>query len=147
MPRVETSVTINAPIEKVFDTIVDPELTAKWSSGISEVSNNKGNPWEKGSSTDMVYHVLGMKFTQHMVTLGINKPNKVIYQMTGGFPGTFEFVLEPQGQATKVETIIDYSVPGGIIGKIANRLLLERMNRKNMEDSTEGLKVYCEAVE
>jgi len=145
VPRVETSVTINAPIEKVFDTIVDPALTAQWSSGVSEVTNIKGNPWEKGSSVDMAYHVLGMKFTQHMVTSEIEKPRKVIYEMTGGFPGTFEFALERQGQATKVDTRIDYSVPGGIIGKIANQLLLERMNRKNMESSAEGLKIFCEA--
>ena len=145
MPRVETSVTINAPIEKVFHTIIEPEFTPKWSSGISEVTNIKGDPEEKGSSTDLAYHVLGMKFTQHMVTSEIEKPRKVIYQMTGGFPGTFEFALEPQGQATKVDIRIDYSVPGGIIGKIANQLLLERMNRKNIESSAEGLKIFCEA--
>jgi len=145
MPSVKTSVTINAPIEKVFDTIVDPELTAQWSAGISDVTNIKGNHWEKGSSADFTYHVLGMKFTQQMITSEIEKPRKVIYEMTGGFPGTFGFTLEPQGQATKVDTRIDYSVPGGIIGKIANQLLLERMNKKNMEDSAEGLKIFCEA--
>jgi uncharacterized protein YndB with AHSA1/START domain len=113
MPKVETSVTIRAPIEKIFDTIVDPELTTQWSSGVSEVTNIKGNPWEKGSSIDMSYHVLGMKFTQHMVTSEIGKPRKVIYLMEGGFPGTFEFALDPQGQVTKVDIRLDYSVPGG----------------------------------
>jgi len=145
VPRVETSITINAPIEKVFDTIVDPELTAQWSSGVSEVTNIKGNPWEKGSSTDVAYHVLGMKLTQHMVTSEIEKPRKVIYRMEGGLPGTSEFALEPQGQVTKVDTRIDYSVPGGILGKIANQVLLERMNRKNIEGTAEGLKIFCEA--
>ena len=145
MPSVETSITINAPIEKVFDTIIDPELTAQWSSGVSEVTNIKGNPWEKGSSTDLAYHVLGMKLTQHMVTSEIEKPRKVIYLMEGGFPGTSEFALEPQGQVTKVDIRIDYSVPGGILGKIANQVLLERMNRKNIEGTAEGLKIFCEA--
>ena len=145
MPSVVTSVTINAPIEKVFDTIVDPELTAQWSAGISEVTNIKGNHWEKGSTADFTYHVLGMKFTQHMITSEIEKPRKVTYLMEGGFPGTFGFTLDPQGQATKVDTRIDYSVPGGIIGKIANQLLLERMNKRNMENSAEGLKIFCEA--
>ena len=145
MPRVETSVTINAPIEKVFHTIIEPELTPQWSSGVSEVTTIKGNPEEKGSSVDLAYHVLGMKFTQHMITSEIEKPRKVIYQMTGGLSGTAEFVLEPRGQATKVDTRIDYSVPGGIIGKIANQLLLERMNRRNIESTAEGLKIFCEA--
>ena len=145
MPRVETSNTINAPIEKVFDVIVDPKVTSQWSTGVSEVTNIKGNPWEKGSSTDLIYHVLGMKFTQHMVTSEIEKPRKVVYQMTGGFPGIAEFVLEPQGKATKVDIKIDYSVPGGILGKIANQLLLEKMNRNNIKSMAEGLKILCEA--
>ena len=145
MPKVETSVTINAPIEKVFHAIIEPELAPQWSSGISEVTNIKGDPEEKGSSFDMTYHVLGMKFTQHMVTSEIAKPRKVIYLMEGGFPGTFEFTIEPQGQVTKVDIRIDYSVPGGILGKIANQVLLERMNRKNIESSAEGLKIFCEA--
>ena len=144
MPKVETSVTIRAPIEKIFDTIVDPELTTRWSSGVNEVTNINGNPWEKGSSIDMSYHVLGMKFTQHMVTSEIEKPRKVIYLMEGGFPGTFEFALDPQGQVTKVDIRLDYSVPGGIVGKIANQVLLERMNQKNIESSADGLKIFCE---
>ena len=145
MPRVETSNTINAPIEKVFDVIVDPKVTSQWSTGVSEVTNIKGNPWEKGSSTDLTYHVLGMKLTQHMVTSEIEKPRKVVYQMTGGLPGTAEFVLEPQGKATKVDIKIDYSVPGGILGKIANQLLLEKMNQNNIKSMAEGLKIFCEA--
>ena len=145
MPRVETSVTIHSPIDKVFDTIVDQELTTQWSSGVSEVTNIKGDPWEKGSSADVAYHVLGMKLIQHMVTSEIEKPRKVTYLMEGGLPGTLEFALEPQGQVTKVDMRIDYSVPGGILGKIANRVLLERMNQKNIESTTEGLKIFCEA--
>ena len=144
MPKVETSTTINAPIEKVFDTFVDPNLITQWSSDISEVANIKGSPWEKGSSTDISYHVLGMKFNQHMITSEIDKPHKVIYEMSGGFPGTCEFALEAQGQVIKVDIRIDYSVPGGTIGKIANQLLLERMNQNNIESMAEGLKIFCE---
>ena len=145
MPKVETSITINAPIEKVFHAIIELELAPQWSSGVSEVTNIKGNPEEKGSSADLAYHVLGMKFTQHMITSEIEKPRKAIRQMTGGFPGTIGFALEPQGQATKVDVRVDYSIPGGIIGKIANQLLLERMNQKNIESTVEGLKIFCEA--
>jgi len=56
-----------------------------------------------------------------------------------------EFALEQQGQATRVEMKIDYSVPGGIFGKIATKLFLERMNQKTIEKSAEGLKIFCES--
>lgn len=65
--------------------------------------------------------------------------------MEGSFPGTSEFALDPQGQVTKVDFRIDYSFPGGILGKIANQVLLERMNRNNIESMAEKLKILCEA--
>jgi hypothetical protein len=40
---------------------------------------------------------------------------------------------------------IDYGIPGGIIGKIAEKLFLERMNQKTIEKSVEGLEIFCEA--
>ena len=80
----------------------------------------------------------------HTTMLEAERPRKVVTEETGGLSGNFEWTLEPQGQATKVDVKIDYSVPGGIIGKIANQLLLERMNQKNMESMAEGLKIYCE---
>ncbi len=144
MPRAEASVTINAPIEKVFDVIADYGQLAQYAP-VSEVTNIKGNPGEKGSSADYTYHVLGIKFTMHTTMLEAERPRKVTTEETGGLSGKFEWTLEPQGQATKVNVRIDYTVPGGVLGKIANRLLLERMNQKNMDTMAHGLKIYCEA--
>ena len=65
--------------------------------------------------------------------------------MTDAFPSTIWFALEPQGQATKVDVGVDHSIPGGIIGKIANQLQKELMNRKNVQSTAEELKIFCEA--
>ncbi len=143
MPRGEASVTINAPIEKIFDVIADYGQMAHYAP-ISEVTNIKGNPGEKGSSADYTYHVLGIKFTMHTTVLEAERPRKVTTEETGGLSGKFEWTLLPAGQGAKVNVSIDYSVPGGILGKIANQLLLERMNQKNMESMAQGLKIYCE---
>ncbi len=47
MPRAESAVTINAPIEKVFDAIADPEKQIQYTP-IAGVSNIKNKPGEKG---------------------------------------------------------------------------------------------------
>ncbi len=51
MPKAEASVTINAPIEKVFDVIADYGQLAQYAP-VSDVTNIKGNPGEKGGSAD-----------------------------------------------------------------------------------------------
>ena len=58
--------------------------------------------------------------------------------------GNRDMVDEEDGQAVKTDFCIEYNVPGGILGKIVNKLFLERMNQKNLEDTLQNLKAYCE---
>jgi len=53
--KVEASVLINAPIEKVFQAIIQPELLPQWDPAVSGVASIVGNPDEKGSSVDHVH--------------------------------------------------------------------------------------------
>jgi uncharacterized protein YndB with AHSA1/START domain len=143
MPKAESSVTINAPIEKVWEALVDPEKQVQYAP-IAGVSNIKGKPGEKGSSADFEYHLLGLKLTEHDTVVEVEKPTKVVSQAEGSIPSTFTWVLRQEGPAVKVDVHVDYSVPGGILGKIANQLLIERMNQRNLESMTHGLKIFTE---
>ncbi len=112
---------------------------------IAAVSNVKGNPGEQGSHGDYVYYALGMKVTHTMMVLEVDRPPRIVYEMSGGFTGTWIYALELQGNSTRVDTAVDYTARGGVIGKIADRLLLRRMNQRNLVRGVEGLKTYYEA--
>ncbi len=143
MPKSEASVTINAPIEKVFDAIADQEKAAQYYPA-AELISVKGKPDEPGSSAELDYHVAGMKIHAKITVSEVDKPRKLVHELSGAMPGKWTWSLEQEGQAVKVNFSIDYSVPGGILGKIANQLFLGRMNQKNVESCVQGLKVYCE---
>jgi ribosome-associated toxin RatA of RatAB toxin-antitoxin module len=64
--------------------------------------------------------------------------------MSGTMPGKWIWSLEQGGQAVKVDFCIEYGFPGVILGKIANKLFLGRINQKSMEKTMHGLKAYCE---
>jgi carbon monoxide dehydrogenase subunit G len=138
MPKSEGSVTINATIEKVFDAAADPEIIAQISSGA--LTGTKGKHDELGSYADWEY----LKLRSRTTVSEVNKPHKLVQEMTGAMPGKWIWNLEQEGQAVKVDFCIEYSVPGGILGKIANKLFLGRMNQKNMEKTMSGLKAHCE---
>ena len=143
MPKSEASVSINAPIEKIFDAVADQEKAAQWYPA-AVLIGVKGKPDELGSSAELDYHVVGMTIHAKITVSEVDKPRKLIYEMTGAMPGKWIWSLEQEGQAVKVDFSIDAKIPGGILGKIANQLFLGRMNQKNAESCVQGLKVYCE---
>lgn len=138
MPKLEATVTINAPIEKVFDAVADPEIIAQISSGA--LIGTKGKYGELGSCADWEY----LKLRSRTTVSEVNKPHKLVQEMTGAMPGKWIWSLEQAGQTVKVDFCIEYTVPGGILGKIANKLFLGRINQKNGKKTMQGLKAYCE---
>jgi carbon monoxide dehydrogenase subunit G len=138
MPKSEGSVTINAPIEKVFDAIANPEIVAQISNG--KLTGTKGKNGELGSYADWEY----LKLRSRTTVSEVNKPSKMVQEMTGAMPGRWIWNLEQEGQSVKVDFCIEYRVPGGFLGKIANKLFLGSMNQRSMEKTMYGLKAYCE---
>lgn len=138
MPKSDGSVIINAPIEKVFNAIANPDIVAQISSG--SLIGTEGKNGELGSYADWEY----LKLRSRTTVSEVNKPSKMVQEMTGAMPGRWIWNLEQEGQAVKVDFCIEYKVPGGFLGKIANKLFLGRMNQKSMEKTMYGLKAYCE---
>jgi len=144
MPTVEASIVIACPIEKVFVTMVNPKDIPRFAP-VQAVSNVKGDPQEKGSSADYEYRFGGMKLTQTMTVLEVQAPTEIAYEMSGGFPGRWTYNLEQGTGGTIVKTTVQYSVPGGIIGRIADWLVFRRMNQGNLDRGQLGLKRFCES--
>lgn len=81
MPKSEGLVIINAPIEKVFNNAADPQIIAQISSGT--LVGTAGKNGESGSCTDWEYFKLSSRTTVSEV----NRPNKLVQEMTGAMPG------------------------------------------------------------
>jgi len=54
--------------------------------------------------------------------------------------------LEPKGSKTLATLDVNYEVRPGPFGKIANKLLFERMNEKSADRMLENIKMVIEAT-
>jgi len=61
MPKVERSVTVNAPVKKVFDYIANPEHQPEWLPGTVEVKDINLTDERVGSTFKFVYKLAGIR--------------------------------------------------------------------------------------
>jgi uncharacterized membrane protein len=77
----------------------------------------------------------------------IEPPTRVKIAGQGNEGGTtvLEYRLRPVGMATEVEAELDYELPAGPIGKIADRLFVERAVERDLRHSMENFRALVEA--
>ncbi len=147
MAVVSKMVTINAPPEKVFSILDDPNAIPQYAPGVTRVADIKQSEKRLGDSARVTYSVMGIRFPMKMTVVDYTKPSKLSLGMEGGMKGTMTWMLGAKGKGTETNIRIDYQMKGGILGKAINTLLMERMNEKNAERMLENLKMLCEAPE
>ena len=58
--------------------------------------------------------------------------------------GRARWELTPEDAGTRLTTTFDYALPGGVFGKIADVLMVRRMNAKSLEGALHNFKALVE---
>lgn len=143
MARIERSVLINAPVEKVFAFAANPaNLPSVWPA-LEQVKNVVPEP-NGGSAFDYTYNMGGMRFSGHTNTLEFIPDARIVTQSKSGVENTFNWTFAPDGGGTRVTIQVDYKVPVPLVGKIAEAMLM-RQNEQQAETVLNNLKAKMEA--
>ena len=130
MPKIERSVTINAPVKKVFGYVADPKLQVEWLPGMIEVKDIKQTEEGVGSTYKFAYKVAGMRFEGEDIVEEYIPNKKMVTKSKGGVESSWTWNFEPYNDGTKVEVIVEYKVPIPVLGKIAEVLVLKQNERE-----------------
>lgn len=144
MVKVETSVLVNQPIEKVFKFVTTPENDAQWYIGLESRDHTPGEPAGVGSTSQSDIRFLGVLVTVDWEVTGYDPPNKIEVRTIKGPVSieagyTFESVAEDQ---TKV-TVHGKAEVGGLFSLAEP--VVERMAQRQWEASFENLKDVLES--
>lgn len=142
------TITINAPREKVWNTITDSGSLHKWVNMIKHV-DNPTSALNAKRSCEVVAN--GRKGTTNEVCEVYDEQNKlgwVVHSDTLGFAKMLDhfgmlYTLSDKNGATQVELSSHYN-PKNFIVAIMNTLMMKRMNNKMRSDMLKGLKNYIE---
>ena len=130
MSKVERSVTINAPVKKVFDYIANPEHQPEWLPGSVEVKDIKQTEERVGSTFKYVYKLGGIRLEGEDTTEEFIPNKRIVTRSKGGIESSWTWNFEPHNDGTKVDVLVEYTIPIPVLGKIAEALVLKQIERE-----------------
>ncbi|MDA8171795.1 MAG: SRPBCC family protein [Nitrospiraceae bacterium] len=143
MAHLKKSILINAPLDKVYTLARDPKRWASWWVGLSEPEKITGDGGA-GTVVEQSYLLMGLRFPVPTRVLEDRiGPEGAFWKckMEGPLAGEQTWTFIPKGNDTEVTAEMEYTVPGKLLGKIADRLIIERMMERNIGNTLENLKM------
>ncbi len=126
MAKIEKSITINAPVKKIFEYVSNAETTPDWLPGMVEVKDVKRTEEGVGSTYKWFYKMAGMRLEGETTTEEYVPEKKMVARSKGGVNSLWNWDFKPDNNGTKIDLIIDYTVPIPVLGKIAEALVLKQ---------------------
>lgn len=142
MPALSCSVTINQPVEKVFNYITDVTNHKAWQAGIADAKVEPAGPVGVGSTYVYTTEVMGRKIESKMQVSAF-EPNRKWAVKTVGVPNSVEtaYLFESDGGGTKMSLAM--SVPSGAYPAAAEGMIVQQM-RKSLEEQGNRIKQMME---
>jgi carbon monoxide dehydrogenase subunit G len=108
MATIEAAVTINAPVDKVWDVVSDLDGEPKFWKGTKSVQNIS-----KDGNTIKREVTIAFRDSKCMQTVTLQPKQRILATFTEGIiNGTKTIQLIPEGEKTKLETIWDIKMTG-----------------------------------
>jgi len=141
MAKVERSININAPVEKVFAYISDPETQLEWLPSITDYRDVTGEG--VGQRWSWTYKMAGLRFNgKSEVTEHVPNQRRAV-KTTGGIPSNWTWILEPEAGGTRLNMLIEYTIPVPVVGKLGEKLVL-RQNEREADLTMANIKTRME---
>lgn len=137
MTRIEKTMEIKAPVEKVFAFCANIEGYTAFMTGVKEITKTSDTKYhwkmETGGRT--------IEFDTEPTEIIENR--KVAWTSTGDFTSNGSWTFEPTDGGTKCAYVMDYEIPG-LIGKIFDKVTISKEMEKGMENSLQKMKELLE---
>jgi len=140
---IKKSIIINAPLNKIFDYIANPEHSPEWVVNLTGIENISPKIPSIGQTWNWEYNMLGIKFRGRTIVTELS-PQRYVRQTEGGIASTCAFTFKAENGGTRVDLEIEYIVPSSVFNKIADKEAIERINENAAEYALGNIKAILE---
>ena len=142
MAKVQRTITINAPVEKVFAYITDPTNELEYIPSITDIRNVKGEG--VGMTYNWTYKMMGISRSGKSEAIEYKPNERYVSKSSGGIVSTWTWTFMPEAGGTQMNLGVDFTIPVPVLGKFAERLVLGQTEREadlamaTLKDRLEG---------
>jgi uncharacterized protein YndB with AHSA1/START domain len=147
MSTVHHKIRIEAPIDRVWETIMDPSRFGDWVTIHRAVRNVSADPRAKGATMEQVMHMRGLNFKVHWTLTDVQPPTRAEWEGTGPARSSarITYSLSADGDgATVFEYTNEFRAPGGPLGNVASTMIVGQASDREAHKSLQRLKALLE---
>ncbi|HTY95595.1 MAG TPA: SRPBCC family protein [Solirubrobacteraceae bacterium] len=143
MAVVQRSVQIDASPEATMALLSEATRWPDWYPGMTKIEVTPPFP-EAGGKVAFKVKSAGLSMGIDETVLEYRPGELQLLEMEGMLSGRARWELTPEGDGTRLTTTFDYALPGGPLGRVADALIVKRMNTKSLEGGLHNLKALVE---
>jgi uncharacterized protein YndB with AHSA1/START domain len=120
----ETSVTIERPVEEVFDYVSDPTTYPRWNSAVQSVQETSAGADGIGATYSMERELPSGAAHNELEVVEVNRPSLFVIRTTSGpTPFLYRYLLTDEEGATLLQLAAEVELGGlaGALGPLASR--------------------------
>jgi carbon monoxide dehydrogenase subunit G len=143
--KVERTVEIGAPPERVYDVVMDPGHLEDWVTIHDHLEDAPDGSLEKGSELTQCLRLAGRRFHVHWKVVENVPCRRVVWDGQGPVHSHARVVyeFEPNGSGTRFSYCNEYDLPGGVLGRMAGGAV-KRVTGKEVDATLQRLKHLLE---
>ena len=147
MAAVHARTEIDAPIEKVWEVVMDPDRLHEWVTIHRSVGSVSGRPLRNGSTMEQTLRLHGVSFRVNWTLVDVTPPNSAEWAGRGpanSRASTSYRLSSGDNGSTVFDYSNDFKTPGGRLGHAASRVLVGGASEREAQNSLARLKALLE---
>lgn len=145
MAIVKRSIHIEASPQTTMTLLSDASRWPSWYPGMTSIEIAAPFP-ERGGVVRFQVKSAGLTMPVTETVVDYQPAGLHVFEMVGMLRGRARWELASEPAGTRLTTTFDYSLPGGVIGKVADALLVKRLNARSLELGLQNFKALVEGA-
>jgi len=147
MSTVYATIEIDAPMQRVWDTVMDPNHLKDWVTIHRSVREVSDDPLRRGSTMEQVLHIRGVSFHVRWTLTEVRSPEHAEWEGLGPAHSLARIRYELSGDGdgpTMFAYTNEFAPHGGRLGNVASRFIVGATSEREAHNSLARLKALLE---